>query len=119
MLSHRREQLKISQTTLAFHVEKRVILQKIVQNNKINRLTLKIEGQIVTKISILSLLSRTILNGRMHKLLVDTGSSSSLLSKNMVEQLFGPVSEIQQVEKSSKLTPADGVPLDIKGKNNA
>ena len=70
----------------------------------------------VNKISNSSLLARTIINGQMHKLLVDTGSSSSLLSENMVEQLFGQVSELQPVEKSSKLPTADGAPLDIKGK---
>ena len=70
----------------------------------------------VNKISNSSLLARTIINGQIHKLLVDTGSSSSLLSENMVEQLFGPVSELQPVEKSNKLTTADGAPLDIKGK---
>ena len=55
----------------------------------------------MNKISNSSLLARSITNRQMHKLLLDTGFSSSFLSENVVEQLFGPVSELQLVEKSS------------------
>ncbi|MEW8548369.1 MAG: reverse transcriptase family protein, partial [Candidatus Thiodiazotropha sp.] len=48
--------------------------------------------------------------------MVDTGSSSTLLSCKVVREIFGNKQEVQPLDTSSNLTSVDGSPLDIKGK---
>ena len=50
--------------------------------------------------------------------MVDTGSSTTLLSTSTVYQLFGNLREVQSTDTSCNLTSVDGTPLDIKGKLN-
>ena len=50
--------------------------------------------------------------------MVDTGSSTTLLSTSTVYQLFGNLKEVQSTDTSCNLTSVDGTPLDIKGKLN-
>lgn len=70
----------------------------------------------INKLSNSSLLAKVVIDGQEHKLMVDTGSSSSLLSINVVNQILGDLKEVQPTDASCKLTTADGTPLDIIGK---
>ena len=48
--------------------------------------------------------------------MVDTGSSSTLVSSSVVREIFGNKQEVQPFDTSCNLTSFDGSPLEIKGK---
>ena len=70
----------------------------------------------INKVSNSSLLATVDINGHTVKLMVDTGSSSTLLSSKVVRELFKGQQEVQSLDTSCNLFSVDGSPLEIAGK---
>lgn len=70
----------------------------------------------VNKVSNSNLLASVVINGQVIKLMIDTGSASTLLSTSTVNKLFDNAEEVQPTETSCNLTSVDGTALDVRGK---